>query len=98
LKRDNIEKSWLVQLATETKRRINETMRSCPIDGVKTVAYLNIIPFGSYDTLIGMDWFEKHYAMLYCHKNTFTCLNEEGKHSLVKGIPRPISIREISAL
>jgi hypothetical protein len=100
LKRNKLEKSWLVQLATGTKRRINEIVRSCPIDlnGVNTVADLNIIPLGSYDILIGMDWLDQHHAMLDCHNKTFTCLNEEGKQSLVKGIPRPISIREISSL
>ena len=51
-----------------------------------------------YDILIGMDWLDKHNVVLDCHNETFTCLNEEGKQSLVKGIPRPISIREISAL
>jgi hypothetical protein len=46
-----------------------------------------------------MDWLDKHHAVLYCHKyKTFACLDEEGKHSTVKGIPRSISIREISAL
>jgi hypothetical protein len=29
---------------------------------------------------------------------TFTCLDEYGKHRTMKGVPRPISIREISAL
>jgi hypothetical protein len=33
-----------------------------------------------------------------CHNKTFTCLDEEGKKSTVKGIPRPISIRDISSL
>jgi hypothetical protein len=83
-----------------TKRRINEVVRSCPIDlnGVNTIVDLNIISLGSYDILIGMDWLDKHHVVLDCHNKTFTCLDEEGKQSLVKGIPRPISIREISAL
>jgi hypothetical protein len=45
-----------------------------------------------------MDWFEQHHALQDCYNNTFTCLDEEGKHSIAKGIPRPISIREISTL
>jgi hypothetical protein len=32
------------------------------------------------------------------HKNTFTCLDGNGKQRTVKGVPRPISIREISTL
>jgi hypothetical protein len=59
---------------------------------------LNIIPLGSYDIMIGMDWLNKHHTVLDCHNKTFTCLDGNGKHSTVKGVPRPISIREISAL
>jgi hypothetical protein len=59
---------------------------------------INIIPLGSYDILIGMDWLDKHHVVLDCHNKTFTCLDGNGKQSTVKGVPRPISIREISAL
>jgi hypothetical protein len=41
---------------------------------------------------------DKHHVVLDCHDKTFTCLDEEGKQNIVKGIPRPISIREILAL
>jgi hypothetical protein len=58
LMKSKFERSWLVQLATGTKRRINETVRRCPIDlnGVYTNFDLNIIPLGYYDILIEMDW------------------------------------------
>jgi hypothetical protein len=45
-----------------------------------------------------MDWLDKRHAILDWNNKTFTCLDEEGKHSIVKIIPRPISIREISTL
>jgi hypothetical protein len=45
-----------------------------------------------------MDWLYQHHVVIDCHNKTFTCLDEEGKLSIVKGIPRSISIREISAL
>jgi hypothetical protein len=59
-------KSWLVQLATGAKRRINELVKDCPMDmnGLSTKEYLNIIPLGSYDFLIGMDWLDKHHVVL----------------------------------
>ena len=65
---------------------------------MNTSVDLNIIPLGSYDVLIGMDWLDKHHDVLDCHNKTFTCLDGNGKQSIVKGVPRPISIREISAL
>jgi hypothetical protein len=100
LEKIKLEKSSLVQLATGTKRRINEMVRGCPINinGVSTNFDMNIIPLGSYDIIIGMDWMDKHHVVLDCHNKTFTCLDEEGKQSTMKGIPRPISIREISVL
>jgi hypothetical protein len=90
----------LVQLATGTKRRIHDMVISCSIslNGMNTSIDLNIIPMGSYDICIRMDWLEKHHAILYCHNNTFTCLDGNGKQSTMKGVPRPISIREISTL
>jgi hypothetical protein len=100
LEKSKLGKSSLVQLATGTKRRIHDMVRGCSIslNGVNTNADLNIIPLGSYDILIGMDWLEKHHAILDCHSKTFTCLVGNRKQSTVKGVPRPISIMEISAL
>jgi predicted aspartyl protease len=73
-------KSWLVQLATGARRKVNEMVKSYLIDmnGLNTRAYLNILPLGSYDCLIGMDWLEAHHALLDFHKKSFTFLDEEG--------------------
>jgi hypothetical protein len=50
----------MVQLATRAKRKINEMVKTCPMNmnGLNTRENLNIIPLGSYDFLIGMDWLE----------------------------------------
>jgi hypothetical protein len=97
LEKRKLEKSSLVQLATGTKRRIHDMVRCCSIslNCVNTNVDLNIILLGSYDIIIGMDWLDKPHAFLDCHNKTFTCLDEEGKQSIVKGVPRPISIRYI---
>jgi hypothetical protein len=57
LSRIKHEKSWLVQLATRTKRKVTELVKSCPMDmnGLSTKVELNVLPLGSYDCLIGMD-------------------------------------------
>jgi hypothetical protein len=100
LEKSKLGKSSLVQLATGTKRRIHDMVSGCSIslNGVNTNVDLNIIPLGSYDILIGMDWLDKHHVVLDCHSKTFTCLDGDGKQIIVKGVPRPISIRDISAL
>jgi hypothetical protein len=49
-----------VQLATGTKRKVTELIKSYSIDmnGLGMKAELNVLPLGSYDCLIGMDWLD----------------------------------------
>ena len=68
------------------------------MDHFETVVKINVLPLGSYDLLIGMDWLEQHRVILNCYDKTFTCLNSDGKLVSVKGIPRKTTIRQISAL
>jgi predicted aspartyl protease len=100
LMRSKHEKSWLVQLATGTKRKVTELVKSCSVDmkGMSTKAELNILPLGSYDCLIGMDWLDQHHALLDYRNKRFTCLDEEGNQVTVQGIPRAVAVREISAM
>jgi hypothetical protein len=75
-------------------------VKSCLMymNGLNTNEYLNIFPLGSYYCLIGMDWMDQHHALLDCHNKAFTCLDEEGNLRKVQGIPRAVTIREISSL
>ena len=68
------------------------------MNGLRTKANLNIITLGSYDCLIGMDWLDQHHAFLDCYNKAFTCLDEERNLRTVQGIPRAITIREVSTL
>jgi hypothetical protein len=93
-------KYWLVQLATRAKREVNEMVESClmGMNGPNNREYLNIFPLGSYDCLIGMDLLDQHHTILDFHNKAFTCLDEEGNLRRVQGIPREVTIREISSL
>ena len=75
-------------------------VKKCPLvmDGLVTHADLNVLPLGSYDVLIGMDWMEAHRAKLDCSNKTFEFLGEEKKLKVVKGIPKVISGRNYSAM
>jgi hypothetical protein len=81
LEKSKLENPSLVHLATRTKRRINETVRSCPINmnGVNEVVDMNLIPLQSYDILIRMNLLDRHHDVLDCHNKTFMCLDEEVK-------------------
>jgi hypothetical protein len=78
----------------------NHLYRDFPHKGerMRTYPQHNIISLGSYDCLIGMDWFEKHHVILDCYNKTITCLDEEGKQGKIQGIPRVVVVREISVM
>jgi hypothetical protein len=80
------EKSWLVYLATRTKRKVVELVKSCPLgmNGMNTKEDLNIFPLGSYDYLIGMDWLDQHHSILDFHNKAFTFVDEEGNSRVVQ--------------
>ena len=42
----------------EAKKKVHEVVMKCPLvmDGLATYADLNVLPPGSYDVFIGMDW------------------------------------------
>ena len=68
------------------------------MDRFETFVKLNVLPLGSYDILVRMDWLEKHRVVLNCFDKTFTCINNDGKLISVKGISRKTTVRQISDL
>jgi hypothetical protein len=63
-----------------------------------TQATLNLLPLGSYDLLIGMDWLAAHKARLDYYHKTLECVSKEGKRITLQGIQKPVSVKQISAL
>ena len=64
----------------------------------QTQVKLNVPLLGSYDVLIGMECLEKQQVILSCFEKTYTFLYDKGEIITVKGIPRKIVVRQISAL
>jgi hypothetical protein len=93
-------KPWLVQLATGTKRKVVEVILACQLmlGEFPTQATLNVLPLGSYDLLIGMDWLAAHKSKLDCYHKTLECVSKEGKRITLQGIRKPVSVRQILAL
>ena len=63
------------------------------MNGLVTCVDLNVLPLGSYDDLIGMDWLEPHRVNIDCYNKNFECMDEEGNPIAVRGIPKVISVR-----
>jgi len=64
-------KSWLVLLATGTKRKVSEVVEKCPLmlNDLPSQADLNVLQLGSYQILIDMDWLEVYRVNLDCYNN-----------------------------
>jgi hypothetical protein len=71
-------KLWSLQLATGTKRKVSNVIPTCQfiMGGFPTRVTLNILPLGSYDLLIGMDWLDAYKIKLDCYHKTLECVNE----------------------
>jgi len=100
LKRTKHAKSWLVQLAAGTKRKVVDFISNFEfnLDGQNIKTNLNILSLGSYDMIIGMDWLEKHKAVLDCYKKTLNYKDDCDTTRTTQGIPKPVSVRQVSAM
>jgi hypothetical protein len=90
----------LVQLATGTKRKVVEVIPACQLrlGEFPTQATLNVLPLGSYDLLIGMDWLAVNKSKLDYYHKTLERVRKEGKRITLQGIQKLVSVRQISTL
>eukprot|EP00253_Pinus_taeda_P013110 PITA_13110 len=65
--------------------------------GQPMIADLNVLPLGSYDILIGMDWLEKHWSLVNCKTKTIYYKDDLGQQQELQGIKHPVQIRPITA-
>ena len=100
LDREKHVRPWWVQLATGARRKVTDFVTNCEIQlqDHKTKIKLNILPLVSYDMIIGMDWLEKNKVVLNCYENTFTYIAKDQVLRTVRGFPKPVSVRQISAI
>ena len=72
-------KPWSVQLATGEKRKITEFIVDCEVKILDhaTRINLNVLPLGSYDMIISMDWLSKYKVIFNCFDKTFTYVVED---------------------
>eukprot|EP00253_Pinus_taeda_P021744 PITA_21744 len=99
LKSFKFKNPWLVQLATGAKRRVIAKIKDCSftIAGQPITADLNVLPLGSYDILIGMDWLEKHWSLVDCKTKIIYFRDHLGNRKEMQGIKRPVQVRPIKA-
>eukprot|EP00253_Pinus_taeda_P018941 PITA_18941 len=99
LSSERFKNPWLVQLATGAKRRVLAKINNCSfsIAGQPMTADLNVLPLGSYDILIGMDWLEKHWSLVNCKTKTIYYKDDLGQQQELQGIKHPVQTQPITA-
>ena len=68
------------------------------INELVTKVNWNIFSLNSYQMLIGIDWWELHIVKIDYYDKILECIDDKGQLQVIKGIPKPISIRKIMAL
>ena len=68
LKTEQFQHSWLVQLATGTKLKVTHQLKKYAFNLNRCIIdlNLNVLPLGSYDLLVCMDWMEQQKAVVNC--------------------------------
>jgi hypothetical protein len=100
LKKQKHKKSWLVQLAIGAKRKVVNFISDLEfsLDGQNIRTNLNILPLGSYDMIIGMDWLEQHKEVLDCYTKILSYKDNFSTIRTTQGIPKLVSVRQFSAM
>ena len=85
---------WQVELALGSRVSADIIAPDCKIHmkSFTTLANLRVIPLGSYDIVLGMDWLEQHQAILDCKDKSISCVDDSGSARIIMGIKRPISL------
>ena len=93
-------KPCLVQLDTGEKIKVTFFTVNCQfkIQDHQSRINLNVLPLGSYDMIIGLDFLEKYKVVLNCFDKTFTYVVEDQIVRKIEGIRKHVSLRQISAM
>ena len=57
---------------------------------------MNILPLGSYDVLLGMDWLENHFTLVDCKENFIYYRMHDGTRKEIQGIRKPLQLHPIT--
>jgi hypothetical protein len=93
-------KSWLIQLAIGTKRKVVDFVSDFEfgLDGQNMRTNLNILPLGSYDMIIGMDWLDQHKEVLDFYTKILSYKDDFGTVRTTQGIQKPVSVGQVSMM
>ena len=93
------EVKWQVKLATSSKVVVDSLVSGCVLDlgAFTTTVDLRILPLGSYDIVLGMDWLATHQANIDCWRKSVQCVDDAGGQVELVGVHKSVSLQLISA-
>ena len=64
-----------------SKVTVDSLVRSCVLNlgTFTTIVDLHILPLGSYDIVLGMDWLAAHQENIDCHHKVVQCVDDIGE-------------------
>lgn len=88
---------WLVQLATRVNKRVTTKVDNYHVVLVvhPITRNFNLLPLGSYDILIGIEWMEKQQSLINYRNKIVSFFNKGGVRQEVKRIKRPLKLNPI---
>eukprot|EP00253_Pinus_taeda_P028988 PITA_28988 len=89
-----------VEMACGMNRNVGKMVKDCKVDlGVcKTKVSLYSTILGGYDVVLGMDWLERHEALLDCKDKILHFTDYDGLRKSLRGRNRGVSLRFISSM
>ena len=62
------------------------------------LAHLNLLPLGSYNMLLGMDWLYIHRTKLDFYDKAIKLLDDDGERRILQGNKKPASVRMVTSM
>lgn len=87
-------------MARGTKKIIHHWVRCCAfeLNGMSTSSCLNVLPFRSYDMLLGMDWFYIPKTKVVCYESDIEFSDYDGEKGILQGKKKPTSTRMVTVM
>ena len=63
-----------------------------------TSTHLNVLPLGSYNMILGMEWLDLHRTKVDFYKNVIECLDDDGEKRILQGKKKPTSVRMVTTM
>jgi len=63
-----------------------------------TSTHLNVLPLGSYNLLLGMDWLYLYRTKVDCYDKAIECLDDNGEPRVLRGKMKTTLVRMVTTM